>query len=175
MRDRLLINLIFPPIFVICLLSTAIPTDSARAQECAILICKHAASAQDGTLFPFIVREGNSIQTIEVEANGPCYLLDFNASASLIVIEAPFPGWKLDELFCILPPDINVDFADRSVELTCVGSETSMAGTCNFFNAEGTETAAIPTLSEWGMIAAAGVLGLVGVYFVIRRRKAQAV
>lgn len=32
----------------------------------------------------------------------------------------------------------------------------------------------IPTLSEWGLIAAAGGLGLIGVFFVVRRRKAQA-
>ncbi len=33
----------------------------------------------------------------------------------------------------------------------------------------------IPTLSEWGMIAAATGLMIVGVYFAVRRRKAQAV
>ena len=32
----------------------------------------------------------------------------------------------------------------------------------------------IPTLSEWGMIAMAGVLGLVGLYIASRRRKAAA-
>jgi len=31
----------------------------------------------------------------------------------------------------------------------------------------------IPTLSEWGMIAAAGGLGLIGVFFALKRRKAQ--
>ncbi len=30
----------------------------------------------------------------------------------------------------------------------------------------------IPTLSEWGMIATAGVLGVVGLYVAMRRRKA---
>ncbi len=30
----------------------------------------------------------------------------------------------------------------------------------------------IPTLSEWGMIAMAGVLGVIGLYLVARRRKA---
>ena len=32
----------------------------------------------------------------------------------------------------------------------------------------------IPTLSEWGMIAMAGVLGIVGLYIASRRRKATA-
>jgi hypothetical protein len=33
----------------------------------------------------------------------------------------------------------------------------------------------IPTLSEWGMIAAAAGLGLVGVFFALRRRRTRAV
>ena len=32
----------------------------------------------------------------------------------------------------------------------------------------------IPTLSEWGMIAMAGVLGVIGLYVAMRRRKAAA-
>ncbi len=33
-------------------------------------------------------------------------------------------------------------------------------------------TTPIPTLSEWGLVATAGVLGVVGLYLVARRRKA---
>ena len=36
-------------------------------------------------------------------------------------------------------------------------------------------TANVPTLSEWGMIAAAAGLGLIGVLFAVKKRKAQAV
>jgi len=32
----------------------------------------------------------------------------------------------------------------------------------------------IPTLSQWGMIAMAGVLGVIGLYAAMRRRKAAA-
>ncbi len=32
----------------------------------------------------------------------------------------------------------------------------------------------IPTLSEWGMIAAAGILGMIGLFFIARRKKATA-
>lgn len=32
----------------------------------------------------------------------------------------------------------------------------------------------IPTLSEWGLIAMAGVMGVMGLYLVVRRRKAAA-
>jgi hypothetical protein len=33
----------------------------------------------------------------------------------------------------------------------------------------------IPTLSEWGMLAAAAGLMIVGVYFAVRKRRAQVV
>lgn len=173
-KNRLFIKPFFLPLILLCVLSVSFPDASARAQECGVLICKLAVSAAEGTLFPFVVREGNATQTIEVEANGPCFLLDFSAAASLVVVEAPFPGWKLDELFCTLPLDINVDFTPGGVVLSCVGSETGTAGTCNFSNVEGTETAAIPTLTEWGMIAAAAGLMMIGVFFAIRRKRAQA-
>ena len=34
--------------------------------------------------------------------------------------------------------------------------------------------ASVPTLSEWGMIAAAAGLGLIGVFFAVKRRRMQA-
>lgn len=37
----------------------------------------------------------------------------------------------------------------------------------------GSEASAIPTLSEWGLIATAGILGIAG-YLVMRRKKAAA-
>jgi hypothetical protein len=44
---------------------------------------------------------------------------------------------------------------------------------CTIFNEP--VDAAIPTLSAWGMIAAVAGLMLVGVFFVIRRKRAQVV
>ncbi len=38
----------------------------------------------------------------------------------------------------------------------------------------GSMSSPIPTLSEWGLIATAGILGIIGFIMVIRRRKAAA-
>lgn len=62
-----------------------------------------------------------------------------------------------------------------SVELEFVGffEESSCnrdTGLCDAFRPE---PAQVPTLSEWGLIATAGVLGIVS-FMVIRRRKATA-
>ena len=45
--------------------------------------------------------------------------------------------------------------------------------TCTGFRVEPTAVAIIPTLSQWGLIAMAGILGIVG-FIVIRRRKVAA-
>jgi len=42
------------------------------------------------------------------------------------------------------------------------------------FEACGLNINPIPTLSEWGMIAAAGGIVLVGIFFALRRRKVMA-
>ena len=96
-------------------------------------------------------------------------VLAFGAQESLTVVEAPFPGWELELASCTITPEVSVDFVPGGVVLDCL-APISNAITCNFFNIEGTAETAIPTLSEWGMIAAAAGLGLVGVLFAVRRK-----
>ncbi len=55
-------------------------------------------------------------------------------------------------------------FVDGSGELLIIGESCSELSQCQ---------APIPTLSEWGLIAMAGVLGIVG-FMIIRRRKVTA-
>lgn len=62
----------------------------------------------------------------------------------------------------------------NGVVAVCIDNDT---GSCTFTNTEGTPpppvTAQVPTLSEWGLIAMAGVLGLIA-FVVLRRKKALA-
>jgi hypothetical protein len=146
-------------------------TPGSLSQECAVLICKETTETGDGLVFPFLVKQGNTTQQLEIESNGPCFLLGFGLQESLTVVEAPFPGWELEQISCTITPEISVDFNPEGVVLDCL-APISNAITCNFFNIEGTAETPIPTLSEWGMIAAAAGLGLVGVFFAVRRRRA---
>jgi len=72
------------------------------------------------------------------------------------------------ELGCI---DI---FFENVVHFPCITEEV-LGGSCTAEGVEGlcleSEVTNVPTLSEWGLIAMAGVLGIVG-FMVIRRRKA---
>ncbi len=58
----------------------------------------------------------------------------------------------------------------KNSDPTAPDIERSAKGVINIWFGQRQQT--VPTLSEWGMIAAAAGLGLVGVFFAVRRRKA---
>jgi hypothetical protein len=69
---------------------------------------------------------------------------------------------------------ISSDSLIENISLRNIGNEVSDMGVLNvwFGNAEPSN---IPTLSEWGMIAAGTGLMLVGVFFAVKRKRARVV
>ena len=66
---------------------------------------------------------------------------------------------------------ITIDEATNSITATCLDDDS---GSCTFTNVLAPiAPAQVPTLSEWGLIAMAGVLGLIA-FAVLRRKKATA-
>lgn len=90
-------------------------------------------------------------------------------SSDVTVIELPLGGWALQNIDCEGDTGISFHISDDGFRAVC-NSQASFA-TCTFFNERVVSN--IPTLSEWGMIAAAAGLGIVGVFFALKRRKAQ--
>jgi len=76
------------------------------------------------------------------------------------------PGVVLDDVTA--PNDFSF-FAFESENLNGDIEQIYLLQNCNFM----TEVSPIPTLSEWGLIALAGILGIVG-FMVMRRKKASA-
>lgn len=95
--------------------------------------------------------------------------LDVGESAE--VSEIVPDGWIFQDVSCgIVGGGISViTDGSNSVFVSC---PSPGLGFCTFTNVQ---TGAIPTLSEWGMIAAAAGLAIVGVFFAVRRKRAQAV
>ena len=66
-------------------------------------------------------------------------------------------------------PCLTATVDGNSVTFVCLDNDTA---TCTFNNVR--NPGQIPTLSEWGLIAMAGLMGFVGFMVVMRKRKAAA-
>lgn len=154
-------------VLVACFLLVPALSDSAQAQ-CEIVVCKLSPNViGEGELFTFIYSgEGNSGQ-FNLTANGFCDGTVFGGN-DFELVEETMPGWILEDVQCDDVPGINVSFIENGISLDCIQSNVI---TCTFTNVIGS-VSNVPTLSEWGMIAAAAGLALVGVFFAVRRRKA---
>lgn len=72
-------------------------------------------------------------------------------------------GWMLDSVECTQAPGMSSSPISNGVAVSC---ESADLIECTFTNSF---VRNVPTLNEWGLIALAGVMGLVG-FIVIRRR-----
>lgn len=168
------------PVYVFILLVAGlmlIPSfnNTAHAQ-CFVAVCKSAPelpvpqNEQEAVFFPFQISEGDVDEFLELVANGKCFGDTFGGDDYQIEEEF-FPGWILDNVECSDAVGVDVAFIENGVSLDCLGASEI---TCTFTNVRGS-ISNIPTLSEWGMLAAAGGLALIGVFFALRKKKAQTV
>jgi len=153
-------------IFVFGLFMTIQPGRSYAQIGCEVGITKVGIPG-DPTVFTFVTT-GADVAEFGLE-NGESQGLVVPGGVTATVVEELPPGWVLVDVECETE-NVSVSDIGNGVEIFC--SPNGGAAQCAFFNALQTQ---VPTLSEWGMIAAAAGLGLVGVWFVIRRKKAQAV
>jgi len=158
--------------------SLMLSTGQVRALvgPCDIIIQKQADPA-DNTEFDFSVT--GFITSNFTLKDGATELLIIGFEDKVTVLEEVPPGWILDEnivcsrlsLECGGPCFVITD-APNGRQFECLNNTHDLATvTCTFFNVR--EPTNVPTLSEWGLIALAGVLGIVG-FMVIRRRKVTA-
>ena len=152
-------------------------SDTASAQPaCGVTICKSAPqlppaeSEEDLVFFPFVEIRGGLRNEFTVAANSRCSGAGLEPGESNATIEEPLEGWQLVDIECDSVPGVSTEIFQNGVTAHCL-SEGFI--TCTFVNV--TKVSNIPTLSEWGMIAAAGGLMIVGVFFALRRKRAQAV
>jgi IPTL-CTERM motif len=155
--------------------------ENARAQldnNCIISINKVATPAND-KVFDFTVTGAQDTTFSLSDPSHPLQVLGINVSQTLTVTEEDIQGWALDGIECTqgiincgtggeFVPCLTAVVDGNSVTFECLDNDTA---SCTFTNSLLERN--IPTLSEWGLIAMAGVLGIAGL-LVIRRRKATA-
>lgn len=142
----------------------------AQVQLCSITIEKQASPA-DNTGFTFTVEgPGNNFERILMDPsdnNFELFILLGNVEAT-VVEEVP-EGWMLDDIECSGAVDVTITDVPNGKMFTC--NESDGTAQCTFNNSQLPRN--VPTLSKWGLIALAGVLGFIGL-IVIRTRKATA-
>ena len=161
---------------MVIVLTVAIATafgGRVQAQSCGLDICKSAENSSN-TEFDIGIQIGELPEVISLlgSGEGSCESIQIPLGQFVDVFELPIPNWSLVDVDCDLT-GINFVFFDGGVELECL--TPSAFGSCTFINVQGVTATNIPTLSEWGMIAAAAGLGLIGLYFAKRRRGAVSV
>lgn len=145
--------------------------DEARAQSCSIGICKSAPGAGD-IQFPFQFVRGGEISVFELTAGSECLLRGLDPTLDVTITEDVLPGWDLADIECE-GEGLEISPFPNGIFVQCLGP--GGGGVCTFINVpEGTSLSAIPTLSEWGMIAAAGAMLLAGAFYAVRRRRLAA-
>jgi len=133
-------------------------------KQCSITIEKKAL-ADNGTLFDFTA-PGSSDPNFALENNDDIELL-IDSGENVDVTEIVPDAWVLEAIECSVPDGVVITEIPNGRNFACSPDGTA---DCVFINRP---IRNIPTLSEWGLIAMAGILGLVG-FMVLRRRKAVA-
>ncbi len=142
------------------------PGTSYAQIGCEIGISK-VATPDDGTEFHFVTTGPASSPEFDL-VSGDGKGLTSPAGSSVDVVEDLLSGWVLDHVECVTEDAAVVTNIENGVRILCPPNGGG-AG-CTFFNKR---LGSVPTLSEWGMIAAATGLVLVGVFFALRGRKAR--
>jgi hypothetical protein len=151
----------------------------AGGDICPMTIEKVADPADD-TEFNFSVTGGNIFDDILMDPSKPSFSFDLmDGNADTTVLEEVPPGWILN-IECTVPGGTGcvgpggtcliITEIPNGLIFDCLDVAAG-DNTCTFTNVKLVTN--IPTLSEWGLIAMAGILGIVG-FMVIRRRKVTA-
>jgi hypothetical protein len=142
---------------------------AAQPSTCVLNIGKNAEPDTD-LIFTFTADNLNGPIDFEIPDGGGTSVL-FDRSLATTFTEQVPDGWVLGGVECTNVENFTISDIENGILVACnvPGSE----GLCIFNNFSAARP--IPTLSEWGMIAAAAGLAMVGVFFAVRRKKARAV
>lgn len=154
-------------------------TAGVKAQEtwCDIRICVSIPglpppnSKSDIIFFDFAYVTNSETGIFDVGANAGCinFVVEDGSEASLTELQRQ--SWDLESVNCESEAGgLAFSPIENGVNISCL--EPLATGTCTFVNQRASVN--IPTMSEWGMIGVASALGLIGVFYAVRRRRAEA-
>ena len=140
--------------------------NEAWGQGCTITVAKEVFGNNE--VFELTIDDGFSVFTSSFSEDFD-FFYGWGPTADLTVTETVPPGWRLADIICF-NDGVAITEIENGIIAKCIDPNNGFTE-CVFVNVD---PAGIPTLSEWGMISAAAGLGLVGMFFVIRRKRLQA-
>jgi len=155
-------------VIVLSMFSILSPRESiAQTPTCGVTLVKEAEGTE-GIDFNFLSVVGPNITPFILTSGTPQEYF-FQTTVIVTYTELDTPGWALADVACDSNDGVSITSVDNGITIECL--EPGGEAECVWTNIQLVRN--IPTLSEWGMIAAASGLGLIGVFFALRRRKAQ--
>lgn len=149
----------------------------AGTAPCAVGIEK-IAIPDDDTPFDFTVSGDQTAEFTLQDPSDPISFGGMSIGQTVTITEEVPPGWELESIECIegttncgmgvFVPCLTATVDGNSVTFECLDNDEA---SCVFTNVR--IPGEIPTLSEWGLISLAVILGIVGI-ILMRRRKAAA-
>lgn len=171
--------LILTMIIGVGFLALGAPQAKAGLDPCVVGIEK-IAIPDDDTPFEFEVTGDQTAEFTLQDPSNPIAVGGMDIDQTVTITELVPPGWELESIECIegtsncgmgvFIPCLTATVVGNSVTFFCEDNDTA---SCVFTNVRALNQN-IPTLSEWGLIAMAGIMGLVGLFIVMRRRKVTA-
>ncbi|MCB0376078.1 MAG: IPTL-CTERM sorting domain-containing protein [Sinomicrobium sp.] len=152
--------------------SKAQPTEGCPVAVCASIPGLPPPESKDEAIFfEYEYTDNLTTETFEVIANVPmCPTLIVPEFGAAIITQFPRGRWSLESVDCE-GPGTNFIPVENGVLVACDNASDEVT-TCTFVNQSSSVN--IPTMSEWGMAGVAGALGLIGVFYAARRRRAAA-
>lgn len=153
-------------------LITLSTVEKASAQSCSMTVCKSAPGAPPDLGFTINFAGDLKPFSVELFDQADCYTTSISFNSIVDVTEEPTVGWPLQDVVCDDVPGFSVAVIRDGISANCSPESGFAEITCTFVN--GVPERNIPTLSEWGIIAAAAGLGFIGFFFMLRHKRATA-
>jgi len=152
--------------FALAAFFSMVDTGMAQPSECELVLTVDAPGAGDAPFEFEGFDEGGPFDFTLFAGVTETGFADFGPG---YVVEIPPQGWHFDRIEC--EPGGGVEVISLSIGWFQDCFDPGSPTVCTIYN---TTSASIPTLSEWGMMAAAAGFALIGMFYAVKRRKASA-
>jgi len=143
--------------------------DSAAQAICPLELTKEAEGLPSGTDFIFDATLEGFPFVVHIPVNG-INGVNIGENDILSLTESPQHGFEFGGVECDAPPSVTITEFEDGFSVQC-SQGTDIFTRCVVRNVRHLNP--IPTLSEWGLFAAAGGLLLIGAFYATRRRLRQ--